>query len=112
MVIEAMWVFGAEFQAWQAQRARPHHTQGQQFPFLLAPHASTPIFHGSIPLRDREFPAEHSHCPLDPKEQGEEAALGHIPKLPSALQDPDKPAHPKKIPRKVCTGGKNVEVSS
>lgn len=58
MVIEAMWVFGAEFQAWQAQRARPHHTHGQQFPFLLATHASTPIFHGSIPLRDREFPAE------------------------------------------------------
>lgn len=48
-----MWIFGAEFQAWQAQRAGPHHTHGQQFPFLLA-------FPGGpgLPLRSR-FSWEH-----------------------------------------------------
>lgn len=71
----------------------------------------TPVFLESTMLRDREFPAKHRPIVpvhLDPEEQGEQAALGHISKLPTALQEISKcgTAHPKNLQEDLHQGEK------
>lgn len=73
-------------------RAGPHHAHGQQFPFMLAlPEEPGQPLHSHFSwehhAEGHRIPSKTlSHCPLDPRGQGQEAALGHDSKLPSAVQ--------------------------